>query len=155
MKRTVAITLALAFAAFVVASRTASAQMPAQCGGFVKLRDDAQHRGMAIGAAEKRHADRKEICTLVTRFYSAEGAALKFLEGNATWCGVPPEAIKAAKAAHEKTLKFRTVVCTEAPKPHTPTLSEALGTPELDTAKNTKTGTGGTFDTLTGNPLAR
>ncbi len=91
----------------------------------------------------------------MTRFSTAEAAALKFLEVNATWCGVPAEAIKSAKAAHEKTLKFRTVVCTEAPKPHVPTLSDALGTPELDTAKNTKTGTGGTFDTLTGNPLAR
>jgi hypothetical protein len=147
------VALALALVAGVAGSGTASAQMPAQCNGFVKLRDEAQLKASAIGIAEKHHATRKEVCGLVTRFSMAEGAALKFLEVNATWCGVPAEAIKSAKSAHEKTLKFRTAVCTEQPKPRLPTLSDALGTPELDTAKNTKTGNGGTFDTLTGNPL--
>jgi hypothetical protein len=147
--------LALALVAGVAVSGTASAQMPEQCNGFIKLRTDAQQKASAIGAAEKHHATRKEVCTLVTWFSVAEAAALKFLEVNATWCGVPADAISSAKAAHEKTLKFRKVVCTEEPKPRLPTLSDALGTPQLDTAKNTKTGKGGTFDTLTGNPLAK
>ena len=55
---------------------------------------------------------------------------------------------------HGKTLKFRTVVCAPAAEPHVPTLSDAMGTPRLDTSKNTRTGPG-TFDTLTGNPLAK
>ena len=62
--------------------------------------------------------------------------------------------IAAAKANHEKSLKFRTAACEEGPKPKAPTLSDAIKTPSLDTAKNTKTGRG-TFDTLTGNPLAK
>ena len=55
---------------------------------------------------------------------------------------------------HDNTIKFRDTVCAEAPKPKAPTLSDAIGTPPLDTANNTKTGRG-TFDTLTGNPLAK
>jgi len=160
MRWSVAIAVALALAAGVGTGsmRTASAQMvtsPSPCEGFVPLRDDAQKKGLAIGVAEKRHADRKELCSLVSRFSLAEGAAVKFLEKNKTWCGVPDEALASAETNHQKTIKFREVVCTAAPEPHAPTLSDALGTPELDTAKNTKTGKGGTFDTLTGNPLAK
>ena len=52
-------------------------------------------------------------------------------------------------------MKFRDTVCAEGPKAKIPTLSDAIGTPPLDTgAKNTKTGRG-TLDTLTGNPLAK
>jgi hypothetical protein len=160
MRWSVTIPVALALATGVGAGsmRPASAQMvtsPTPCDGFVPLRDDAQKKGMAIGVAEKRHADRKELCALVSRFSAAEGAAVKFLEKNKTWCGVPDQAVAQAEAGHQKTLKFRQVVCTAAPEPHVPTLSDAIGTPELDTSKNTKTGNGGTFDTLTGNPLAK
>ena len=128
----------------------------AQCGDFIKLREDAQQKGMAIGVAEKRKADRKEVCGLVQRYATAEGAALKFLVDNKTSCGVPDQAITSAKTSHETTLKFRTMVCSEQPqaKPKVPTLSEAIAPPSVDTAKNTKTGIG-TFDTLTGNPLGK
>jgi hypothetical protein len=93
---------------------------------------------------------------LVQRFYAAEGAILKFLEDNKTWCGIPPEAITQAKAGHENTLKIRTAACTEAPaaKPRQPSLSDAIGTPSVDNASNTKTGRG-TLDSLNGNPLAK
>jgi hypothetical protein len=147
--------LALAFG--IAGSAAASAQgMPQLCQGFFKLRDDAQQKGLAIGAAQKRHADRKEVCTLVQRYAVAEGAALKFLEANKTWCGVPDQALASSRTSHEQTLKFRTVVCSEDAQPHpkAPTLSEAISGPPVDTAKNTKTGRG-TFDTLTGNPLAK
>ncbi len=146
--------IALTLAVEATGMRAASAQVqPSPCQGFIPLRDAAQQRGMAIGVAEKRHADRKELCVLVTRFSAAEGAALKFLETNQAWCGVPPQAIASAKENHAKTVKFREAVCSAAPGPHVQTLSEAIGGAELDTSKNTKTGNGGTFDTLTGNPL--
>lgn len=124
------------------------------CEGFRPLSEVAQKRGAAIGAAQKHHPDRKEMCTLVSQFSVAEAAVVKFLETNQTWCGVPVEAVKAAKATHEKTLKFKEAVCAAAPAPKIPTLSDAIATPKVDTAKNTKTGHG-TFDTLTGNPLAK
>jgi hypothetical protein len=148
---------ALVLGVTVTVADTASAQMAQAsnpCNGFLPLRTDAQQKGMAIGAAEKRHADRQEMCKLVTTFSVAEGKALKFLQNNMTWCGIPAEAVASAKENHEKTLKFRQVVCAPAPQPHVPTLSDAIGTPSVDTSKNTKTNTG-TFNTLTGNPLAR
>ena len=152
---------ALAITLTAGAIGTASAQMStgqapdaagSPCQGFMPLRNEAQKRGMAIGLAEKQHADRKQMCKLVTVFSAAEEKALKYLKANMVWCGVPQQAITSAAEAHAKTLKFREIVCTEAPAPHVPTLSDAIGTPSLDTAKNTKTNTG-TFNTLTGNPL--
>jgi hypothetical protein len=141
----------------ISAIQTASAQTAedSPCAGFITLRNTAQQRAHEIMAAEKRHVPPKDLCTAVSRFYIAEGAALKFLEANKAWCGIPDEAIAGARATHEKTLQFRNRVCNPAAQMRLPTLSDAIGTPTLDTSKNTKTGSGGTFDTLTGNPLAR
>jgi len=151
------ITLALTLTGAAVSTAAAQQITPggaSPCEGFRPLTEVAQKRGAAIGEAQKHHPDRKEMCTLVSQFSVAEAAVVKFLETNQTWCGVPAEAVKSAKASHEKTLKFKEVVCAPAPAPKIPTLSDAIGTPKVDTAKNTKTGHG-TFDTLTGNPLAK
>jgi hypothetical protein len=159
MRWSVAVGITLALSVSIAAIDTASAQMTqgasSPCDGFLPLRNDAQQKANAIVVAEKRHAAPKELCAIVSRFTVAEGAALKFLETNKTWCGIPDAAVAGAKANHDKTLKFRDAVCNATAPVHVPTLSDAIGTPALDTAKNTKTGTGGTFDTLTGNPLAR
>jgi hypothetical protein len=150
-----ALALGLAFVASVTVIRTASAQAQSDCNAFVKLRDDAQQKAAAIKAAGARKAERTEMCGIVTRFATAEAVVVKFLQDNKTWCGIPDQALTAAKASHENTMKFRTAVCAEGPaKPKAPTLSDAISTPSVDTDKNTKTGRG-TFDTLTGNPLAR
>jgi hypothetical protein len=158
MRWSVTMGMTLALGVSIAAINSASAQMTqgaSPCDGFLPLRNEAQQKAMAISAAEKRHATPKELCTLVSRFTLAEGAALKFLETNKTWCGIPDAAVAGAKANHDKTLKFRDAVCNATPQVRVPSLSDAIGTPALDTAKNTKTGTGGTFDTLTGNPLAK
>jgi hypothetical protein len=133
-----------------------AAPAPAQsvCENFLPLRDDAQKKGAAIAAAEKRKVDRQELCKVVTTFSAAEEKAALFLEKNKSSCSVPDQAISSAKDMHAKTVKFRDMVCAPAPQPHVPTLSDAMGAPSVDTAKNTKTGAG-TFDTLTGNPLAK
>ena len=155
MKRRVA--AALAVLAIVAESYAVSAQ-PAgvDCNSFVKLRDDAQQKAMAVRNAVQNKVERKDICALVQRYYSAESTVVKFLEDNKTWCGIPDQAIKSAKDNHEHTLKFRTAACAEAPaaKPRAPSLSDAIGTPSVDTGANTKTGRG-TLDSLNGNPLAR
>jgi hypothetical protein len=130
--------------------------MPPQCSAFGQMRADAQQRASAVRSAIQKKAERKEICVLMERFYAAEGAVVKFLEENKTWCGIPEQAIKAAQVNHENSLKYRTAACTEGPaaKPRTPSLSDAIGTPSVDTGSNTKTGHG-TLDSLNGNPLAR
>ena len=146
----------LAAFAIIAASDAASAQAPSQCNAFIPLRDDAQQKAAAVRAATEHKAERREVCALVTRFATAEAAVVKFLDANKTWCGIPDEAVKAAKTGHERTLKFRTVACSEAPaaQPKAPTLSDAIATPSVDSATNTKTGRG-TLDTLSGNPLAK
>lgn len=137
-------------------NRAALAQVGApQCDKFAGLSAEAQKRATAVGAAMKAKVDRKQICTLMTSFVAAEAIVVKFLEDNKLWCGVPDQAVAQSKASHEKALKFRAEACSEdGPKQKAPSLSDAIKTPSVDTAKNTKTGRG-TFDTLTGNPLAR
>jgi len=148
--------LGLALSTFT--NRSGWAQQPpggTQCNNFANLAAEAQKRSALVSAAMKAKADRKELCTLMTNFVAAEGNVVKFLETNKVWCGVPDEALKVSKANHEKSMKFRTVACSEeGPRPKAPSLSDAIKTPSVDTAKNTKTGRG-TFDTLTGNPLGR
>ena len=150
----------LALALCTLANRGVRAQFPAspggpQCNDFAKLAAEAQKRSALVSAAMKAKADRKELCTLMTNFVAAETNVVKFLETNKVWCGVPEDALKVSKANHEKSIKFRTAACSEeGPRPKAPSLSDAIKTPSMDTAKNTKTGRG-TFDTLTGNPLAR
>jgi hypothetical protein len=152
--------IVLALAMGCVCAPAAFAQQAQQCGDFTKIRADADQRAMAIRAASQRKAEAKELCGLFQRFVAAEDTVVKFLETNKLWCGVPDVAIKQAKLGHEKTLKMRTAVCSggavggEAPRAKPPSLSDALGPPSVDTPSNTKTGRG-TFDTLTGSPLAR
>jgi hypothetical protein len=141
----------------VAASGAAWAQSaPPQCNAFPQLRNDAQEKAMAVRNAIQHKAERKEVCTLVQRFYAAEASVVKFLEENKSWCGIPEQAITTAKQNHERTLKFRTAACSDAPeaKPRPPSLSDAIGTPSVDSGDNTKTGRG-TLDSLTGNPLAK
>jgi hypothetical protein len=154
MKRGLAVALALF--ATIAGFRGASAQGAPQCGAFQQISAEAQKKGAAVGAAIKAKIDHKRICTLMQTFVVAEAAAVKFLVDNKTWCGVPDQVIAVSKANHEKSLKFRTAVCSDAPAagPKPPSLSDAIKTPPVDSATNTKTGHG-TFDTLTGNPLAR
>jgi hypothetical protein len=153
MKRVLAVAVALL--TIGAGSRAALAQTAPQCAQFPELSAAAKKRADAVQTAMKTKADRKEICGLMNSFVTAEASVIKFLEENKTWCGVPDQAITISKANHEKSLKFRTMACTEeGPKPKAPTLSDAIKTPTVDSATNTKTGHG-TFDTLTGNPLAR
>jgi hypothetical protein len=159
--RAASLHFALALLILAVADRAAWAQAGpppggAQCNGFQDLAAEAQKRGSAVGAAIKAKADRKQICALMTTFVAAETKVIKFLDDNKVWCGVPEQVITVSKANHEKSVKFRTDACNDdGPHPKAPSLSDAIKEPSgVDTDKNTKTGRG-TFDTLTGNPLAR
>jgi hypothetical protein len=160
MNRGLAIALCLASAIAPFGAGGAWAQMgqpgtPEQCTKFPALSQATQVKANAVSAAMKAKADRKDICRLMTAFVASEDVVVKFLIDNKTWCGVPDEAVVAAKANHEKSIKFRDSACAEGPAPKVPTLSDAIKTPAVDSPTNTNASHGGTFDTLTGNPLGR
>jgi len=135
---------------------SAWAQGAPQCADFPRLSADTKKKADAVQAAMKAKVDRKQVCTLMTSFVASEAVVVKFLDDNKTWCGVPDQAIAISKTNHEKSVKFRNSACADdaGPVVKPPSLSDAIKTPTVDSATNTKTGRG-TFDTLTGNPLAR
>jgi hypothetical protein len=131
------------------------AQAP-QCSQFQALTQAAAQKAAVVQAVMKAKADRKEVCAAMTSFVAAEAVVVKFLDDNKTWCGVPDQILATSKSNHEKSMKFKTAACTDnAPHPKAPSLSDAIQTPAVDSASTTKTGKGGTFDTLTGNPLGK
>jgi hypothetical protein len=123
------------------------------CLEFPPIRDQAEKDGTAIKAASDRKAAREEICALFNKFVGSEGRMVKFLETNQKVCGVPPDAIKHVRGQHARSVQIRKQVCSAGPGPSGPSLSDALGGPILPDEKP-KPGRG-TFDTLTGSPLAR
>jgi hypothetical protein len=124
---------------------------------FVALRDEAQKRAAAIKAGMEKKVAREEACKLFQSFTAAEAKMIKFAEANAMSCGIPAQAIAQMKAGQVNSTKARTQVCAVAAgpaKPAAPSLSDALGTSNAPIPETSR-GSGGTFNTLTGNALAR
>ncbi len=129
------------------------------CGGeFMPLRQDAEKKAAAIKAAA---ATKKQpaVCAAFKTFAAAEAKVVKYVEDHGAECRIPPDALKAMKSNHAKTIEIRTKVCdvAAAPQPRAPSLSDALGTSRIPTApsESATPKRGGTFDTLTGNTLQR
>jgi hypothetical protein len=128
--------------------------------GFAALREEAEKRGKLIRVASERHAPPDEACKLISNFGQAETKMIKYIETNATKCGIPPQISEQMKTGHKNTEAMQTKVCAVAQQvqqkgPAGPSLSEVLGSsaalPEVSTTKKG----GSTFDTLNGNVLAR
>ena len=118
------------------------------------IRDQAEKDGTAIKAASERKASREEVCALFTKFVASESRMVKFLETHRAACGVPPDAVKHVRGQHARSQQMRKQVCSAGGGPAAgPSLSDVLGGPMLPDEKP-KPGRG-TFDTLTGSPLAR
>ena len=127
---------------------------------FVPLRQEAERRAGLIKVAAARKASREEICQLITKFSEAEGKFVKFVEKNASWCGIPPQVASQVSTNHAKTVQTRNQVCSGGPMgaqgpqvPPGPGLADAIGTNRSPNPTNTTTNKGGTYDTLTGNPI--
>jgi hypothetical protein len=145
------------------AAAPANPAMPPQQGGmppcfqeFVPLQQEAQKRANVLQEASKKKASPAEACVLFNRFTEAEAKVVKFVTANQANCQIPPDAVKALKTNHAKSMEMRSRVCEAAkggPKAAGPSLSDALGirTPLPDDSKPRS----GTFDTLTGNALTR
>jgi hypothetical protein len=123
------------------------------CAEFPNVRGEVEKAAGAIRAAGEKKLSREEVCPLFQKFAATEARMLKFLTDNQKTCGVPADALKTVRTNHARTLQMRTNVCSAAPKMG-PSLSDALSSPILPDADDKKPGRG-TFDTLTGNPLAR
>jgi hypothetical protein len=128
---------------------------------FVPLREEAEKRGKLIKAASDRHASPDEACKLIGSFGQSEIKMIKYVETNASKCGIPAQIADQLKNGHKNTEVMQKKVCAVAQQgqqrgPAAPSLSEALGSsaalPEANLAA--KKG-GSTFDTLNGNVLAR
>jgi hypothetical protein len=141
---------------------------PSQGGGsqdncmkqFLPLREDAEKRGKLIKAASDRHASPEEACKLIGSFSQAEMKMIKYVEVNASKCGIPPQISDQLKNGHKNTEIMMKKVCDVAQQaqqrgPAGPSLSDVLGSAAaLPEATAKKTG-GSTFDTLSGNVLTR
>jgi len=140
---------------------------PATSGGaeacmkaFMPLREEAEKRGKLIKAASDRKASPEEACKLIGNFSQAEVKMLKYIEANATKCGVPPQVSEQMKNGHKNTEAMQQKVCGVAQQmaqqkaSSAPSLSEVLGSGAMPEATSSKKG-GSTFDTLNGNVLSR
>jgi hypothetical protein len=131
---------------------------PPACQQLLSLRDETAKHGTALQAAGKKKVPAEELCKLFKTFTAAESKMIKGLEEHRATCGVPPEVIKQVKAGHDKATQMSKHVCelaAQGPRPSGPSLSEALGaTPMVPDSSTSRRGQG-TFDTLTGSPLAR
>jgi hypothetical protein len=133
----------------------------AECmNGFLPLRQEAEKRGAAIKAASDRHATPDIACKLIKNFADSEVKLIKYIETHQAKCGIPPQVSEQMHTGHKNTEAMMTKVCAVAAQgprgPAAPSLSDVLGSstalPEATAAK--KSG-GSTFDTLSGNVLAR
>jgi len=128
---------------------------------FLPLRQAAEKSAGLIKTAADRKASREEVCQLFKNFAVHEGKVIKFVTENQAQCQIPPQIISQMKTNHDRTLKTRDGICSSAPMggaaggpPPGPRLSDELGLRGVAGPNNVSPGRG-TFDTLTGNPLAR
>jgi hypothetical protein len=135
-------------------------QLPPCFADFKPLRDEAEKRGLALKNAIQKKASREDACTLIKAYSAAEAKVVKFIQANASWCGIPAEAANSMKANHVRTQQSEKQVCSGggpgggAAKPSGPGLSDALGTTRGG-ALDPLAPNSGTLDTLTGNVLAK
>jgi hypothetical protein len=131
---------------------------------FMPLKQEAEKRGGLIRAAAERKAPREEVCKLFKNFSVSEAKIVKFVTENQSQCQIPPQAVTQMRANHEKTVETRDRICAAGgpvgaapgapPPPRAPRLSDELGLRGI-AGPTAATPGRGTFDTLTGNPLAR
>ena len=126
---------------------------------FTVLKSEAEKRALVLKELGKRKAPPAEACKAIGAFAQAEAKMIKYVDTNAKRCSIPPQIGQQMSAGHKMTEQMQAKVCAAAQGGGgggAPTLSEALGasvTPPEATA--TKRSGGSTFDTLSGNILAR
>lgn len=128
--------------------------------GFIPLREEAEKKGKMIKAASDRHAPPDEACKIIGNYGAAELKMIKYVEGNATKCGIPAQVADQLRAGHKSTEALEKKVCGVAEQiktrgPAGPSLSEVLGSAVSAPEATASRKGGSTFDTLNGNVLQR
>ena len=82
--------------------------------GYSLLRGDAIEKGRLIREAHDRHATAEESCKLVGSYSAAEVLMIKYVEANASQCGIPAQIVDQLKAAHKNTEGLLLNVCSAA-----------------------------------------
>ncbi len=129
---------------------------------FMPLRAEVEKRGELVKQAGKRHASPVEACKLIGAYAAAELKVMKYVDSHIQQCGIPPEVPKQMRAGRVNTERMLKQVCEVAEgkaqggggPAAPPSLSEVIGSASVPEIKATKNG-GSTFDTLSGNVLAR
>jgi hypothetical protein len=128
---------------------------------FLPLRQEAEKRGQLLKAAGEKRSGPDVACKLMGGFLQSEVKMIKYIEANGARCHIPSQVADQLKTSHKGNEAMKTKICMAAEQvrnqaPAGPSLSDVLGSaaalPEATVAK--KSG-GGTFDTLSGNALAR
>jgi len=127
---------------------------------FIPLREDAEKKGKMIKAASDRHAPPDEACKIIGNYSAAEVKMIKYVETNASKCGIPGQIADQLKAGHKNTEGLLQKVCGVAEQikargPAGPSLSEVLGSATMAPEATASRKGGSTFDTLNGNVLSR
>jgi hypothetical protein len=127
---------------------------------FLPLREEAEKRGHALKAASEKHATPDVACKLIGNFIQAEIKMMKYVETNAARCGIPPQISEQLKKGHKGSEAMQERICNAAANmknqaPAGPSLSEMLGSATAVPEVSAKKSSGTTFDTLSGNALAR
>ena len=81
---------------------------------FMPLREDAEKRGKLIKAASDRHAPPDEACKLIRNFSQAETKMIKYIEANASKCGISAQIGAQMKDGHKNTEAMAAKVCNVA-----------------------------------------
>jgi hypothetical protein len=90
------------------------AALEACMNGFAPLREEAEARGKLIKAASERHAPPDEACKLIGNFGQSEIKMIKYIDANATKCGIPAQIGDQLKTGHNNTEAMQNKVCAVA-----------------------------------------
>jgi hypothetical protein len=81
---------------------------------FAPLREEAEQRGKLIKAASGRHAPAVEACKLIGNFGQAEIKMIKYVQTNASRCGIPPQISDQLMSGHRNTESMQKKICAVA-----------------------------------------
>jgi hypothetical protein len=79
--------------------------------GYALLRGDAIEKGRLIREAHDSHATAEESCKLIGSYSAAEVRMIKYVEANASQCGISAQVADQLKAGHKNTEGLLQKVC--------------------------------------------